>query len=125
MSLAVVGLNYDNPDRSNRRFEMTLCSYGEPVQLVREPRNKADENAVAVFSVRGIQLGYITSERAALIARWLDAGEPCEAVFQEPGQSAAIVRARFGGGQPWVPPERDDVLWDRSEEGGDAVDWGC
>lgn len=125
MSLAVVGLDHANLDKSNRRFEMALCEYGERVQLVRAPKNKADENAIAVVSVRGIQLGYITSLRAALIARWLDAGEPHEAVFQEAGRSAAVIRARFGGGSLWLPPERDDVIWDRSEEGGDTFDWGC
>ncbi|KQR83472.1 HIRAN domain-containing protein [Sphingomonas sp. Leaf343] len=125
MSLAVVGLDHANRDRSNRRFEMALCTHGEPIRLVREPKNKADENAIAVVSARGIQLGYITSLRAALIARWLDAGEAYDAVFQDAGHSAAIIRARFGGGSLWLPPERDDVIWDRSEEGGDSFDWGC
>lgn len=125
MSLAVVGLDHANPDKSNRRFEVAMCAHGEPVHLVREPKHKADENAIAVVSGRGIQLGYITSQRAALIARWIDAGERYEALFQEPGRSAAIIRVRFGGGKMQLPPEREDLVTDWREEGGDAFDWGC
>ena len=125
LSLAVVGLDFANPDKSNRRFEMALCVHGEPVHLVREPKNRADPRAVAVVSARGIQLGYLTAERCGLIGGWLDAGEKHEAVFQEPGRSAAIIRVRFGGGRLSLPPERNDVVWDRAEEGGDAFDWGC
>ena len=81
-------------DKSNRRFEMAMCTYGEPVHLVREPKHQADENAIAVVSARGIQLGYITSQRAAIIARWLDAGERYEALFQDRGRhhSGALRR---------------------------------
>lgn len=125
LSLAVVGLDYPNSDKSNRRFEMTMCKHGEPVQLIREPKHKADEHAIAVVSLRKIQLGYISSQRAALIARWIDAGERYEALFQEAGRSAAIIRARFGGGKLWLPPERDDLVTDWRDEGGDAFDWGC
>lgn len=126
MSLAVVGLDFPNADKSNRRFEMAMCVHGEPVYLVREPKNRADPRAVAVVSTRGVQLGYLTAERCGLIGGWLDAGEKYEAAFQEPGRRAAIIRVRFGGGGPMqLPPERDDVIWDRAEEGGDAFDWGC
>jgi hypothetical protein len=125
MSLAVVGLDYPNADKSNRRFEQALCTRGEPVHLVRDPKNRADPRAVAVVSARGIQLGYLRAERCGLIGSWLDAGEKYQAVFQEPGRSAAIIRARFGGGSLTLPPEREDVIWDRSEEGGDSFDWGC
>ncbi len=125
MSLAVVGLDFLNADNSHRRFEMALFTYGEPVELVREPKNKADPRAVAVRSARGIQLGYLTAERAPLIGAWLDAGETFEAVFQEPGRTAAIIRARFGGGTLSLPPERDDCVRDWSDEGGDHFDWGC
>ncbi|MDQ2763129.1 MAG: HIRAN domain-containing protein [Pseudomonadota bacterium] len=125
MSLAVVGLDYPNADRSNRRFEMALCVRGEPVHLVPDPKNRADPRAIAVVSARGIQLGYLTAERCGLIGGWLAAGEKHEVLFQEPGHRAAIIRARFGGGKLQLPPARDDIVWDRSEEGGDAFDWGC
>ena len=126
LSLAVVGLDYPNPDKSHRRLEMDLCSRGEPVYLVLEPHNPADQRAVAVLSLRGVQLGYLTAERAWLIQPWLAAGEPYEAVFQEPSRSAAIIRARFGGGKVELPIERPDVVYDcREMVYGDHVDWGC
>jgi hypothetical protein len=125
LSLAVVGLDYLNPDKSHRRFEMAMCTRGEPVRLVREPKNKVDRHAVMVLSVRDVMLGYIPFQRSGLISGWLDAGETYEAVFQEPGKTAAIVRARFGGGGLRLPPEREDVVYDWSEEGGDNFDWGC
>jgi hypothetical protein len=126
LSLAVVGLDFPNADRSNRRFEMALCIRGEPVHLVPEPSNRADPRAIAVVSCRGIQLGYLTAERCGLIGGWLAAGEKHEAVFQEPGRYAAVIRVRFGGGRLSLPVERDDVVWDRQEMGyGEQVDWGC
>lgn len=126
LSLAVVGLDHPNPDRSNRRFEMALCLRGEPVHFVPEPKNRADPRAIAVVSARGIQLGYLTAERCGLIGGWLAAGVKHEAVFQEPGRYAAVIRARFGGGQMTLPVERDDVVYDRQVWGyGEDVDWGC
>lgn len=125
MSLAVVGLDYPNADRTHRRFEMALCTRGEAVKLIREPKNEHDRRAVAVFSARGIQLGYLTAERCGLISGWLESGELCDAVFQEPGRSAAIIRVRFGEGRITLPQAREDVATDWSEEGGDAFDWGC
>ncbi|WP_179509842.1 HIRAN domain-containing protein [Sphingomonas melonis] len=125
LSLAVVGLDYPNPDKSHRRFEMALCCRAEPVRLIREPTNKYDKRAVAVFSNRGIQLGYLTAERCGLIGGWLDDGEAYSAVFQESGRTAAIIRVRFGAGALSLPPDRNDLVRDWSEEGGDAFDWGC
>jgi len=108
LSLAVVGINYANEDRgkTSRRFEVELCAPGEPVDLMPEPRNKHDRHAVAVFSVRGIQIGYLPAERAPWIGGKLNAGEECEAVFQEIFGNIAVIRARFGGGAPTLPPPR-------------------
>lgn len=105
VSLAVVGLDFPNEDRSksNRRFEVALCAPGEEVQLVPEPKNKHDRRAVAVFSCRGIQLGYLTAERCGWIGGRLANGEEYVAVFQEARASAAIIRVRFGGGHPTIP----------------------
>lgn len=107
LSLAVVGLDFPNPDKgkSNRRFEMALCAPGERVSLVPEPKNKADHNAIAIFSMRGVQLGYLTAERCGWIKGRMAQGEEHEAVFQEQHPSAAIIRVRFGGGSPSLPPQ--------------------
>lgn len=108
LSLAVVGIGYlnDDRDKSDRRFEMMLCAPGDPVELRREPKNGHDTNAVAVFSSRGIQLGYLTAERAPWIGGKIAAGEEWEAIFQEATSTSAVIRVRFGGGAPTLPPSR-------------------
>lgn len=47
MSLHVVGANHPNADGGNRRFEILLCVPGEPIELIPEPKNPADPNAIA------------------------------------------------------------------------------
>jgi hypothetical protein len=121
LTLAVVGLDHPNPDRSrsNRRYEALLCAPGDPVTLRPEPTNRADPYAVAAWSDRGIQLGYLTAERAPWIGGRLRAGHPVTAVFQELTGRAAFIRVRFGGGDPTLPsaqPATDDA---------DAPDWGA
>jgi hypothetical protein len=108
LSLAVVGIDFPNTDRrkTDRRFEMLLCAPGDPVTLVLEPKNPHDEHAVAVYSSRGIQLGYLKSERAVFVGAKIRAGESYEVVFQEAAPSIGVIRIRFGGGAPTLPPPR-------------------
>lgn len=107
LSLAVVGIDYANADKakSNRRFELLQCGPGDPVELRREPKNTHDPNAVAVFSERGIQVGYLTAERAPWIGGKIAAGEEPVAIFQALSGGAATIRIRFGGGAPTLPPD--------------------
>lgn len=117
-SLVVVGINYLNADQSNRRFELAMCVPGEPVHLMPEPDNKHDPAAVAVLSGRGVQIGYLSSERCLWIGKRIRAGEEHEAMFQRLGTHAATVRVRFGGGAPTLPvllpkeaaPDEDDRI---------------
>lgn len=138
LSLAVVGIDHPNEDksRSNRRFEARLCKAGDPVELRREPKNKHDENAVAVFSERGVQLGYLTAERAPWIGGKLAAGEEVVAVFQGESAAATIIRVRFGGGAPTPPMPRPLPAYKDPDEVIDATgrdfypdpegpDWGA
>lgn len=106
LTLSVVGIDFPNADRSrsNRRMELLLCAPGEPVELRREPKNPHDTNAVAVFSVRGVQIGYVSAERAPLIGRRMQ-HEDHVARFQALTGGAAYVRIRFGGGAPTLPAE--------------------
>jgi hypothetical protein len=108
LSLAVVGIDYLNADRSNRRMELLYCRPGDPVQLRPEPKNKHDPHAVAVFSERGIQVGYLSSERAPLIGARIRNGELLEVIFQDLDISVTYIRARFGGGSPTLPATRAD-----------------
>jgi hypothetical protein len=61
LSLAIVGIDYPNKRGPARRFELEICQPGEPIELRSEPNNPHDEHAIAVFSCRGIQLGYLAS----------------------------------------------------------------
>lgn len=106
LSLAVVGINYPNDRGVSRRFELSLCSPGDPVELRLEPKNKHDENAVAVFSERGIQLGYLSAERAPWIGSKIRSGDAVIAIFQGLTEGAAFIRARFDGERPSLPPQR-------------------
>ena len=74
LSLAVVGLQFANEEEGDRRAEAEQCKRGEPVDLVCEPDNSADPRAVAVFSARGVQIGYLTAERCGWIGGKLSAG---------------------------------------------------
>ena len=100
----VVGIDFPNADRSksNRRMELLLCAPGEPVDLRHEPKNPYDANAVAVFSLRGVQMGYLSAERAPLIGRRMQE-ERHVAVFQALVGAFGYIRIRFGGGPPTLP----------------------
>jgi len=108
LTLAVVGIDFPNTDKSksNRRMELMLCVPGDPVDLRREPKNPHDANAVAVFSGRGVQIGYLSAERAPLIGRRMQQEEHL-AVFQALTGSMGYVRIRFGGGAPTLPAPGD------------------
>lgn len=105
-SLAVVGVDYLNKRGPTRRFEIELCRPGEPVELRPEPNNPKDEYAVAVYSMRGIQIGYIKAERAAWIGALIRQGREMEAIFQESTSWGAVIRVAFDGESPTLPPRR-------------------
>jgi SWI/SNF-related matrix-associated actin-dependent regulator of chromatin subfamily A3 len=61
---------------------------GEFVQLVREPHNPYDRNAVRVDGLRGEKVGHIKKEQAAIIAKLMDNANlrlQLEAVIPRPG----------------------------------------
>lgn len=53
-----------------------------------------------VVRLRGVQLAYLTAERAPWIGGKLKAGEEYAAVFQEAQPTVTVIRACFGGGAP-------------------------
>lgn len=132
LSLAVVGIDHPNGDKakSNRRFELLQCRPGDPVELKREPRNRHDPYAVAVFSERGIQIGYLTAERAPWIGGKIEAGEALVAIFQALGNAAATIRVRFGGDAPNLPAAphpipATDADADDFQADPDGPEWGA
>lgn len=117
-SLAIVGIDYPNKRGPGRRFELEICRPGEPVELVAEPKNQFDEHAIAVFSCRGIQLGYLASERAVLIGTLWRQGHEAIAIFQALDAKVGWIRVAFDGEQPTLPPAAisrgaagDDGFW--------------
>ncbi|WP_230189320.1 HIRAN domain-containing protein [Sphingobium sp. CECT 9361] len=119
LSLAVVGAQFSNANAKGptRLFEIRICAPGEHVDLIPEPRNPADPRAIAVYSCRGIQLGYLTAERAPWIGNILRQGLEIRAIFQSATQSGAIIRATLDGSNPALPPPpparpaADDDFW--------------
>jgi hypothetical protein len=103
LSLHVVGADHPNRGGGNRRFEILLCRPGEPVMLVPEPRNPVDPNAIKVLSARGVQIGYLTADRAAWIGGMLRGGRAVAAVFQQATPAGAAVRVAFDGAAPVLP----------------------
>ena len=108
LSLAVVGIDHPNADKTNRRMELILTKPGDPVELRLEPKNKHDPHAIAVISPRGLQVGYLTAERAPYIGARIRDGQEFEAVFQGLDTTAGYIRVRFGGGSPTLPDARTD-----------------
>jgi hypothetical protein len=54
---------------------------GAPLRLAREPDNEFDPNAVAVYDDTGRHLAaYVDNQKARILARLIDSGEPIEAV---------------------------------------------
>lgn len=102
-SLHVVGADYPNRGGGNRRFEILLCVAGEAVTLVPEPRNPVDPNAVMVLSSRGVQIGYLTADRAAWIVGMLRSGREVAGVFQQATAMGAAIRVAFDGAVPVLP----------------------
>lgn len=103
LSLHVVGADHPNRGGGNRRFEILLCVPGEAVALVPEPRNPVDPNAVMVLSARGVQIGYLTADRAAWIAAMLRQGRAVAALFQQATPMGAAIRVAFDGAVPTLP----------------------
>lgn len=104
MSLDIAGLDYPNKKGPPRRFELAMCSPGEPVVLEPEPNNPADPQAVAIYSCRGIQLGYVRADRAPLIRTYLSRARITAAVFQCITYRGALVRIALDGAELRLPP---------------------
>lgn len=106
ITLPIVGVDYPNKRGPARRFELEICQIGEPIELRPEPDNPADEHAVAVYSCRGIQLGYIPSVRAVRIAQLFRQGADVRAIYQGPRGNGGLIRVAFDGNNPDLPPDQ-------------------
>lgn len=109
VTLAIVGIDYQNKRGPGRRFDLGLCEPGEPIELRPEPKNPFDEHAIAVFSCRGVQLGYLKSERAVWIGTLWRQGHETRAIFQGMKATAGWIRVSFDGSKPVLPAARTQV----------------
>jgi hypothetical protein len=64
----VAGMSYPNRDGTSRAEIVQRCVIGEQVQLIPEPKNPYDPNAVMVCRKTGEQIGYLPRQCAAEIA---------------------------------------------------------
>jgi hypothetical protein len=78
----VKGVTFDNPDGSSRQDIVKSCRPSEDLILVREPNNKHDPDAMAVYDSGGRQLGYYPAGESEL-ARHIDRGGACAAEVVE------------------------------------------
>jgi hypothetical protein len=87
VDLKVVGVTFANEDGTSRRaiiqemVPMFEKGYKHGIDLVREPENKFDPNAIKVIA-DGMQIGYIGKEYASIMAPIMD----------NQGQFSAVVK---------------------------------
>jgi hypothetical protein len=114
LSLAIVGVDHPNKDKSDRRFEILLCAPGDRLTLEPEPKNEFDANAIAVFSERGVQIGYVTAERAPYIGGLIRNGTDVRAIFQDKAVWGAVARVAFDADPtlPLIVPREPQVTAD-------------
>lgn len=123
LSIAVVGADFPNRRGPSRRFEIALCRPGEMVSLTPEPRNPADPSAIAVFSARGIQIGYVRAERAPLLQLAMKRGI-VQAIFQRRDRWGCTIRVGLNGTSPELPTsEADSRSQDWPPPGSEDADW--
>ena len=84
VKLKVVGVTFVNEDGISRQSIIKELKSSDEVTLRREPTNKYDTNAVAVFTKYG-QVGYIGKDYSSIIAPMIDAGAQLEAKIGETG----------------------------------------
>lgn len=73
VKLKVVGVTFANEDGTEIQFILSKLKKGDNIILRREPHNKYDVNAIAVWSDIG-QVGYIAKDYSSIIAPMMDNG---------------------------------------------------
>lgn len=109
-SLPACGEFFDNPDGTSRQLELAECRVGEKLELIREPDNPHDPRAVAIFTQRGIRVGYIRSTRAGWIGSKIDRGYDVRAIIErirgrdiEGSTLGLLMRINMDGEEPELP----------------------
>lgn len=92
----VVGVSFENPDGTSRQKLISKMSEGEAIQLVRDPDNPKDRNAIKVLNKDSRQVGFIDKFRVQELAPQMDSGYEVEAWVEsitggETGESLGLV----------------------------------
>lgn len=85
VKLKVVGVTFTNEDGVSRQNIIAGLKDNSMIILRREPTNRYDTNAVAVFTEDG-QVGYISKDYSSILAPMMDAGTQLEAKIGEHGK---------------------------------------
>lgn len=88
VKLKVVGVTFTNEDGLSRQGIIATLNNDDKIILRREPTNRYDTNAVAVFAEHGYdiyQVGYIGKDYSSILAPMMDAGTQLEAKIGEIG----------------------------------------
>lgn len=98
-----------------------MCVPGERVELRPEPGNPTDPCAVAVYSARDVQIGYLQAERCGRISAMIKQGREVLAIFQGVDRFRGYIRVAYDGAVPVLPPAKSapeepefysDPIWD-------------
>lgn len=112
-SLPACGEQFENEDGSSRQAELARCQPGDWLDLVREPNNPHDPQAVAIFSERGIRVGYLRRQYASVWGSKIDRGMTIAAIVERvkgaslPGSPLGLVmRVNADGDEPELPDDQ-------------------
>ena len=86
----MVDTNIAGSSHHKGRSHIPMMRPGDPLTLIREPHNRFDRKAIAVY--RGsAQLGYLPREMAAKIAIVMDCGVPVKAIKSSRSWGAILL----------------------------------
>lgn len=109
-SLPACGEQFDNEDGTSRQAELARCQAGDWLDLVREPDNPHDPMAVAIFTDRGVRVGYLRRDRAQWIGSKIDRGYAVGAIVErikgahlDGATLGLVMRVNLDGDEPELP----------------------
>lgn len=76
-----------------------------------------------VLNSAGMQMGYVTAERAPMVSRWLAEGRGVDAIFQKPAAYGAVIRVGLDGEVPALPIEAEAIVDDTRAPSDDSDFW--
>jgi hypothetical protein len=78
----IVGVSHRNRDGTLRRPAIKRCEMLDELDLIAEPDNEFDKNAIGIFSLEGKQLGYLEARLAGEVSRGILRGSEYTALFR-------------------------------------------